>query len=299
LSPEGGIVVIEKLKKLSRFARSYSKWFLASLSNSRFSAWNRPIIIVTGADSTHFRSLLQLLETAAKCEPLAQIVVWDLGLSTSEVHRIKENFPRHHYRVFPFREYPPYFDIAVSAGEYAWKPVAIQLTADEFIAESPSSILLWCDAGNYLRRPLRWLRMYVGKHGVYSPGSTGNLIHWTHPQTLAYFALSGKQLSRRNCAAAYVAFDLEKQEALGLLKDWSDLAQLKEVIAPEGSSRADHRQDQALLSCLLVARDILPDTAYRTNWTGEYLTHRDVEKGKVIPRRTPLIVKVFKLLLMR
>ena len=257
---------------------SYARWFFSSLANSSFLHSRRELLIVSGADSSHFRSALQFLTSATHCEPDSTVVFWDLGLTESEREEIAMRFPSVHCRRFPYDEFPSYFLVTEAKGEYAWKPVIVKKSAEEFASATSKTLLLWCDAGNVIFRKLRWLRRYTVRHGVFAPFSRGTLKDWTHPDTLAHFRLEGADVLRSNCASGFVGFDLVKAQARALMREWSDLASKKQVFAPEGSSRANHRQDQAVLSCMLVRDGILSDGSFRTNWTEEYLTGQDIDK---------------------
>jgi hypothetical protein len=268
-----------------RMVLSYCGWFVSSLFHTGLRGGGRNLVLVSGADSSHYLSLVQFLRSAKKYEGDALTVVWDLGLTAGEAQELKAEFPETKYRKFPFAEYPNFFDISVAAGEYAWKPAAIKLAADEFVADGSNLMVLWCDAGNLLFRRLKWVRRYVAAFGVFSPFSTGTLRHWTHPMTAAFFDLSDFDFKRRNANGALAGFDLSQKSGRYAMERWYALAQQKDVIAPEGSSRANHRQDQAVLSCILVTEGLLPDAKLRTNWTHEYRTNCDVEKGKGLGQR--------------
>jgi hypothetical protein len=242
-------------------------------------------MFVTGADSSHYQSLVQFLESLERVEPQSEVVVWDLGLSGEESSDLQKRFSQATLRTFPYEKYPEYFNIRIAAGEYAWKPVAIWLTSEEFLNDDDKRLLIWCDSGNLLFRKLKWIRRYTARHGVFTQFSTGNLGDWTHPDTLDYFSLSRVKLSLRNANGAIVAFDLGTQAGREVLTEWSRLAQDRRVIAPQGSDRANHRQDQSVLGCLLVSMNLLPDAAFRTNWTSEYQTNCDVEKGNGLHQR--------------
>lgn len=280
--------------------RSYTRWLASSLVNSRFIGANRELILVTGSDSTHFQSQLVFLESAERFEPNATVIVWDLGLTDAEISTLKSRFPSAHYRLFPYSDYPKYFDVKHARGEYAWKPVAVKLTADEFGATQPEKMLVWCDAGNVLFKRQRWLRRYTTKHHVFAPFSRGSLEEWTHPDTLDFFGFSPDQVQRSNCCSCLAAFDLRSPAAWSIIRKWADLAMVREVFAPAGSSRGlghetKHRQDQSVLTCLLVEANLLSDGSFRTNWTEEYLTHQDVEKtGASSGKPANLVVRLLK-----
>ncbi len=203
--------------------------------------------IVTGASNNHFRSLCQFLHSV----PTAQrerIYVWNLGLTVENLDFLQKTFPSVKLRHFSFSEYPAFFNIDVDAGQYAWKPVAIWLTA----LEVGEGALLWCDAGNRIVGSLLDIQAVIEEQGVYSPISAGTVRKWTHPLCLAWFGLADTDpmlsLSPRN--GAIIGFHLNQGAAWQLLETWAKLAQEKDCIAPEGSSRENHRQDQAVFTIL-------------------------------------------------
>lgn len=176
--------------------------------------------------------------------------MWDLGLNETNQQRLVAEFPATLKRRFPFETYPLYFNIQVAAGEYAWKPVAIARVAEEIQDERP--ILLWCDAGNRQMRTFDRIEAAIRTQGVYTPISWGTVKKWTHPACLDYMGVktgdSVLELWPRN--GAIVGFDLSNVAAVAILEEWSRLAQIQECIAPAGSNRVNHRQDQAVLTLL-------------------------------------------------
>ncbi len=201
--------------------------------------------IATGASENHARSLLQFLHSIP-VQNRAQVYMWDLGLSMQTLEQICTQFPTIRIRRFPFEDYPPYFDIQRNAGEYAWKPVLLWQTAQEI----QEGVLLWCDAGNRFVGSLEPLRTIIQLQGIYSPISSGTIEKWTHPQCLHYLEAEREMLGIPPRNGAIVGFDLNQGRAWNVLEEWSQLAQIQHCIAPPGSDRSDHRQDQAVFSIL-------------------------------------------------
>jgi hypothetical protein len=201
--------------------------------------------IATGASENHARSLLQFLHSIP-VQNRTQVYMWDLGLSKQTLETIQTQFPTVRLRRFPFEDYPPYFDIQRNAGEYAWKPVLLWRTAQEI----QEGVLLWCDAGNRFVGPLEPLRTTIQSQGIYSPISSGTIEKWTHPQCLAYLEVEREMLGMPPRNGAIVGFDLSQGQAWNILEEWSQLAQIQHCIAPPGSNRSNHRQDQAVFSIL-------------------------------------------------
>jgi hypothetical protein len=234
------------------------------------------LTIVTGADATHGASLLQLAHSIVAYERNARFIIYDLGLTDAQRRRIRSAAPHAKWRGMDFSEYPPYFDITVNAGHYAWKPVIVR----EELGKC-RGLLCWMDAGNLVVKTLLSLRFETWRKGFYSPSSAGSVQKWTHPAMFDYFGLPhnwNASLSPLN--AACVAFNSRNAKVLELCSEWARLASIRECIAPNGSNRSNHRQDQALLTVLALQRGLTPSLSGRIG----FKVHQDVEK-LVVPRQ--------------
>jgi len=175
------------------------------------------------------------------------IFVYDLGLTEESYQYIAKNF-RIILRRFDYSRYPSFFDINVNAGEYAWKPALLWEVAQAV----KEGVLLWCDAGNVLTEESYQLFPIIKQQGIYSPISLGSVDEWTHPlmQSFLNIGCQDDVLSFPPRNGAILGFDLDRHDVMEFMKEYSRLAHIKECIAPEGSSRANHRQDQALFTIL-------------------------------------------------
>ena len=85
-------------------------------------------------------------------------------------------------------------------------------------------------------------------------------------------------LNSRQVSAAFLVFNLRSAWALKILNLWSDLAQVREVISPEGANKSNHRFDQSILSLLLV---MLRAKHFRVvswpQWLLGFKIHQDVD----------------------
>jgi hypothetical protein len=202
-----------------------------------------PFTIVTGATSNHFKCLLNLLSSIDVFEPYAKVVVYNLGLTLSEVQQLSAK--RIECRKFEFDFYPAYVNIRVNRGEYAWKPIIVADALREF-----GGMVLWLDAGDLIHAPLHKGRDVLSAQGIYTPQSPGTLRQWTHPQTLERLKVSAALLNKRNRNGAIVGFASFKPGMTEMANRWKQCALDKDCIAPPGSSRENHRQDQAVLTVL-------------------------------------------------
>jgi hypothetical protein len=256
--------VIQKLlSKLFRCTELLPFLFPLSTSTSN------KFVIVTGGDSSHYESLWQFLSSLLTWEPDTKVIVFDLGLVESERQYLKDAFPAAELRLFDYSQYPDYVNIEVNAGEYAWKPVILSDVLNEF-----KCCVCWMDAGNVVTKPLFWLRRITNTIGMYSPHSLGFISDWTHPKTLEFLNASCDLLHKPNLNGACVAVSYQHAIARDLVTEWKKCALTRECIAPRGSSRKNHRQDQAVLSVLAHQSGITKNMPRR--YYG-FKTHQDVD----------------------
>ena len=84
-------------------------------------------LILTGSDSTHFNSLVNLLKTLVAFEPNTEVVIINLGMCKNEIQYLETNF-NYQIKEFNFEEYPRFVsrrDEFDKLGAYAWKPISI------------------------------------------------------------------------------------------------------------------------------------------------------------------------------
>ena len=209
-------------------------------------AAQEPLVLVTGASSNHVRTLHGALECVRRHEPDSRLIVYNLGLTQSEWAEVRDRNPSCEARVFDYAHYPRWVDIRVQRGQYAWKPIIVGEVAEEV-----SGLFFWFDSGVYIQRRLSALRAVVLRDGIYTPRSPGGLARWTHPKTLKALGVPDSWRGKSNRCGGIVAADTRRPHVMNLLQEWRRLALIKDCIAPRGSSRRNHRQDQSLLSILV------------------------------------------------
>ena len=203
--------------------------------------------IVTGASDNHFRTLVQLIRSIQEYEAKTHLIVYDLGLSAEHRNDLAK-MRGVNLRTFEFDRYPSYFKIDNGcAGHYAWKPTII---AD--VMNERKGIVLWLDAGCKVTGPLQAIRKLAVTLGLYTPGSSGTIDDWTHKLTLKRMFACTDITREKNRAGGIVAVHHEHKHARDLIQKWKACALQKSIIAPAGSSRENHRQDQSVLSVLVA-----------------------------------------------
>jgi hypothetical protein len=204
------------------------------------------ITVVTAADESHFLSSINLLMSLQEFEPKVQIIYYDLGLSISQAHYIQNEFSYIRLIPFPYDDFPKYFDVTINAGEYAWKAACISLAVS-----STENGILWFDAGNIITAKLDLIRKIIYKNGIFIMGSSSTIRQLTHPKSLKYFRCA-EFLDLPQFSAAAIGFSQQSWEAKEILDYWLFCSKNKNIIAPKGSSRLNHRQDQAILTLIIL-----------------------------------------------
>jgi hypothetical protein len=238
------------------------------------------MLILTGASDNHYLSLLNFIESfVLHCIDKKQhkLIVYNLGLSEANWRNLQSKYTMSSikYKIFDYSKYPAWFDIHVEAGQYAWKPAIIY---NEFL-QNKNSILLWMDSGNLITDNLMQVQTFLLDNGVFSGISSGNIETWTYPDTIRYLDCTWTDRQNRN--GACIGFNTKKKFAKELLAEFFNCCQKKECIAPEGSSRANHRQDQAVFTILFYKYMMKYNFKEYTNTHHKihlgYSIHNDIE----------------------
>tara|TARA_B100001287_G_scaffold172968_1_gene145688 strand:+ start:5621 stop:6436 length:816 start_codon:yes stop_codon:yes gene_type:complete len=235
-------------------------------------------LILTGSDSTHFNSLVNLLKTLIAYEPNTEVVIINLGMSKNEIQYLESNF-NYQIKEFKFEEYPSFVsrrDDFDKLGAYAWKPISIY---NEF--NETEKNVIWLDAGCLITKELNLIKTIIRKNGFYSPQSSDNIERWTHEGTLRKLNVPTNLLKKRNISGGIVGFAKNSDKVKDLLNLWYQSCIDESTIAPKGSSRLNHRQDQAILSVIIHKLKISKYTP-RTHLIFGILRHQDNEKEKYL-----------------
>jgi len=228
-------------------------------------AKNKKLTIVTAADESHYKSAKQLIISVQKTNKDVVIYFYDLEKESNfNIESIESsNFI---YRKFDYSEYPSFFskkyfseyDNSYKLGYYAWKGVIVNIVAREV-----SGILVWCDAGNVVKKKLSTIKKLVNHKKFYSPISSNRVVNWTYPTLIKDLNLSKEILNKRNLWSCFVCFDLTSKIGREMANCWSEWSQKQNLVAPIGSNRSNHRQDQTLITLLyykLINQKLLPKT---------------------------------------
>lgn len=210
------------------------------------------MIVVTGASDNHHRSLIQFIQSFVRFEKnSSKLLVYDLGLTVTNRRKVfsicQQKLSNFQLIVFDYAKYPRYVNITKNAGEYAWKSIIYHQVMESHKGEW----IFWIDAGCMLTQSLDAERKWIQEVGWYSPWSSGCLQDWCHEGTLRRLGVAQHLWRARNLSGGVLAIDSSRPILREIICRWRNLSVQKETIAPPGSSRKNHRQDQSLLTILM------------------------------------------------
>jgi hypothetical protein len=215
------------------------------------------LTVVTAADKGHFLTLVGALWALRRTEsPSTNIVVVDLGLTPcqrSYMEALTHCLPgRNRLQSFPYQNYPDFFNVSVKAGSYAWKPAIIH---DMLLTVPIGSSVVWLDAGTETGRRISSIladsRSFQNS-GFISSVTSGTVQQWTHKGMVDWFEaregigdrvrnMMDRERWSNNCNGAFLGFRRGSPAEALLVRAWYDCALDLNCIAPEGSSRRNHR----------------------------------------------------------
>ncbi|CAM0134870.1 unnamed protein product [Umbelopsis sp. WA50703] len=255
LSPvQEPIQELESFQELEAFQEIASVLKIETVQSKR----KFPYTILTAASGNHLCSLegflyhLHSLRLQIPEEEFPRVVVYNIGMNRTHLpilDQLQANGIIDENVIFDFTKYPDFWDVSVNAGEYGWKTGIVEEARKKY-----GGVLLWLDSGDAPSKDfLRTIVHFIKLNGFWSPRSSANMGQWTHPGLFKYFGAKRKDYRYfPNCNGAIIGFDTGNATVVdNIMIPWYKCGLDKNCIAPKGSSRSNHRQDQAALSFLV------------------------------------------------
>ncbi|KAI8338598.1 hypothetical protein BC941DRAFT_423320 [Chlamydoabsidia padenii] len=219
---------------------------------------NFPYTIVTASSANHLCSLenflysLHALRAHIEPEAFPRVVVYNIGMNRTQLP-VLDQLASHglidDIELFDYFSYPRFWDVAINAGEYAWKTGIVNEARIKY-----GGTLVWLDAGNVVTADflLHIPSIIQQQGGFWSPRSSYTMGRWTHQGMYDYYGANARTYARKiNCNGAAIGFDTTNKTIVDdIIIPWYHCGLDKNCIAPPGSSRKNHRQDQAVLTFL-------------------------------------------------
>lgn len=224
------------------------------------------VLLITGCSDNHFMSVVPAMYAMLNASATVNIAFIDYGLLPEQVEELKSVFDYIHrvhvamnasslivYRKFDFRKAPTWMNIfdCQTRGGYAWKVIGYMDLLSEWKAMGA-----WIDAGSIINDGIDMELMYAKMEGMYVPPSPGNVGMWTHPSMIQFvesLGMTGKvDRNETNCSSGHFFMDFSNTTAVNtIFKPFLQCAYTMKCITPRGSSKANHRQEQAGITLFL------------------------------------------------
>ena len=210
--------------------------------------------IITAADNRYYKNIRQLIYSYFRVREYenSQLLIYDLGLSENQVDEINQLSTRYDFIksfFFDYSKYPEF--VKPKYNHYSWKPIIINMASNQF-----NGNFLWMDSANCILKRLDPIWKKIEVNYTYSPISgSGTLKEWTVQETLDYLNVPPHYYTKPNRAGNTFGFSNLSTVMKELIGRWQELALIPECIRPEGASRQNHRDDQSLLTILLIEQE--------------------------------------------
>ncbi|KAM7454437.1 hypothetical protein BLSTO_04806 [Blastocystis sp. subtype 1] len=217
-------------------------------------------IIVTGSSQNHVIPNVNMLLSAVYANCNVSMVFVDFGLDrrgltllTStltlihSIHTALHSPAELYYRKFNFAHFPQWMSLQDNAirGGYAWKVISYY-----DVLEQTQAVVVWSDGGNLWMDDITQDLKRVKENGIYSPYSGDTIQRWVHGKTRAFLAghhmLRKLMINKGMCTGGYVLMDYNNAYAMNnVVLPLLQCVYTRKCVAPLGTSRENHRQDQA------------------------------------------------------
>lgn len=207
------------------------------------------MIIITGANDRYMDILQQFITSNHEVVSLCKLLIYNLGLSAKNLDLLGK------YTVinFDYSKYPEHVNLNNYNGDYctyAWKPIIIHEVAKQY----PDDYVIWADTRTFIpASTINRISKNIDNDGAWLPISNHrdvSNLKWIY--NLEYFGLSSSSILEFDIKlGGLCGFKYSNPVSKNILDQWQSYALIKDAIAPEGSSRSNHRQDQAVLSVVI------------------------------------------------
>ena len=222
------------------------------------------MVVVTAFSSNHFNEALDMLGSVYYYLPRVKIIIYDLGLSSSQVKSLK-HLDNLEVRPYSFRAHPIFGSGKRGLGGYTWKVHIINAVSQQY------NVLLWLDTSIRIVKPLTngvLQRLIIFPLIAGKIHNFNNIATFAVDSTIQYLNVSRKDMIgikgfQANCLLFYMNNKIKV-----LLNKWVDCAEHRECLYGIGgilklcnvdiqpqqvTYNGCHRYDQVALN-LLVAK---------------------------------------------
>ena len=251
-------------------------------------------IIVTGCNDSYINTLIDFVESYKNNNiNLNQLVVYNYGLNESNLHKLLTSKSIYDFNIvdFDYSKCPEHVDLNKYNGlycNYAFKVISIY---NECIKHSNKKII-WMDSANrFGLNAINQILTIITNEKVYSPicckEGTIESLELHHIDSIKHFGLESDLHLIPHRSGNIIGVDYSDRIGNYIINEWYKCSLIKNIIAPEGSSRNNHRQDQSVLTLIMYLYEKCNNIKFYNNnveglsfWNKKDNNHIDAEYKK-------------------
>ena len=215
-------------------------------------------LIVSGCNDNYIFTMIDFIEKYKENNLVFNnLIIYDYGLNENNLNKIIKYKTTYGFKIvkFDYSNYPEHVNLDKYTGfqcNYAFKPISIYNTC----RENPNKKIIWMDCANrFNSNSINDILNILQNQSIYSPicckaGSIESMeLH--HINTIIHFKLKDDIHLIPQRTSGLFGVDYSSVCGKNIVNDWYNCSLNKNIIAPEGSSRNNHRQDQSVLTILM------------------------------------------------
>jgi hypothetical protein len=229
-------------------------------------------VIVTGGNDMYINTLIDFIESYKNNNiNLNQLVIYNYGLNESNLNKILNYKSIYNFNIvdFDYNKYPEHVDLHKYNGlhvNYAFKVISIY---NECVKHSNKKII-WMDSANrFSLNTINHILNIITNEKFYSPISSQpasiESLELHHIDSIKHFGLENDLHLIPQRASGIIGVDYSDKIGNYIINEWYKCALIKNIIAPEGSSRNNHRQDQSVLTLIMYLYEKVNNVKFYNN----------------------------------
>lgn len=215
-------------------------------------------LIVTGCNDSYIFTMIDFIEKYKENNLVFDnLIIYAYGLNESNLNKIIKYKNLYGFKIvkFDYCNYPEHVDLDKYRGihcTYAFKAISIYNTC----RENPKKNIIWMDsATRFNLTSINDILNILQNQSIYCPtccnsGSIESMeLHYI--DTIRHFKLENDIHLIPQRSSNLFGVDYSSVCGKNIVNNWYNCSLNKNIIAPEGSSRNNHRQDQSVLTMLM------------------------------------------------
>lgn len=229
-------------------------------------------LIISGCNDNYILTMIDFIKKYSENQlDFNKLIIYVYSLNETNLNKIIKYKNLYSFEIvkFDYSNYPEHVNLDKYTGlqcNYAFKPISIYNAC----LENPNKKIIWMDSANrFNSTSINDILNILQNQYIYSPiacrkGSIES-IELHHIDVIRHFELENDIHLIPQRSSGLFGVDYSSICGKNIMNEWYKCSLNKNIIAPEGSSRNNHRQDQSVLSMLMYLFEKLNDITFINN----------------------------------